>query len=357
MTRRDRVLVWTAGLAGFVLVLFLLRDILLPFVVGLAVAYLLDPAVDRLEAVGLSRTLATAAITGGFFALVVLSVLLLYPLLEAQTAGFLARVPEYAERIRGIALPIVEGRIPGFDADGLEKVSGVAAGFASQSAAWLADAAGNIWRGGVALFNFLSLLFVTPVVAFYSIRDWDRIVAGVDALLPPRNADTVREQMRLVDRALSGFVRGQSLVALVLGVIFAVGWSLAGLEFGLLIGLGAGLLAFIPYVGAIIGFGTAFVVALVQFGFDPLPLGLVALVFVVGQALDGLYLTPTLVGGRIGLHPVWVIFALMAGGALFGFVGVFLAVPAAAAAAVLVRFSIGHYRRSVCFPERERSAP
>ena len=347
MTRRDRVLLWVMGIVVSVLVLFFLRTILLPFVVGFAVAYLLDPAADRLEAAGLSRTLATTTITAGFFALVVLLILILFPLLETQTMGFLTRVPEYAERIRGAALPFVEGRIPGFDTEDLEGMRSVAAGFAAQSVAWLADALTSIWRGGVALFNFLSLTFVTPVVAFYLIRDWDRIVAKVDALLPRRNAETIREQMRLVDEALSGFIRGQGSVALILGVIFAVGWSLAGLEFGLLIGLGAGLLAFIPYVGAII-------VSLVQFGFDPLSLGLVVLVFVIGQTLDGLYLTPNLVGGRVGLHPVWVMFALMAGGALFGFVGIFLAVPAAAVIAVLFRFSIERYRRSAYFLEEGR---
>ena len=353
MIRWDRLLVWVAGIAVAALLLYLLRTILLPFVVGFAVAYLLDPAADRLEAAGLSRTLATTTIVAGFFALAVLSVLVLFPPLEAQTTGFLARVPEYAERIRGLAPLVLEGRIPGFDAADLEKVRGIAVGLAEESAAWLVALTG-IWRGGIFLFNFFSLLFVTPVVAFYLIRDWDRIVARVDALLPRRSAETIREQMRLVDQALSGFIRGQGSVALVLGAIFAVGWSLVGLEFGLLIGFGAGLLAFIPYVGAVIGFGTAFVVALVQFGFDPQPLGLVALVFVIGQTLDGFYLTPTLVGGRIGLHPVWVIFALMAGGVLFGIVGILAAVPAAAVIGVLVRFWVERYRRSDYFLEEKR---
>ena len=356
MIRYDRLLVWAAGIAVAVLLLYLLRTILLPFVVGFAIAYLLDPAADRLEAAGLSRTLATTTIVGGFFVLAILSILVLFPPLEAQTTGFLERLPEYAERLRKLALLVLEGRIPGLDAADLEKARGIVTRLAEGSAAWLAALAG-IWRGGIVLFNFLSLLFITPVVAFYLIRDWDRIVARVDALLPRRSLETIREQMRLVDRALSGFIRGQGTVALVLGVIFAVGWSLVGLEFGLLIGLGAGLLAFIPYVGAIIGFGTAFVVALVQFGFDPLPLGLVALVFVIGQTLDGFYLTPSLVGERIGLHPVWVIFALMAGGALFGIVGILVAVPAAAVIGVFVRFWVERYRRSGYFLEEKRGEP
>tara|TARA_A100001037_G_scaffold150700_2_gene136109 strand:- start:8446 stop:9519 length:1074 start_codon:yes stop_codon:yes gene_type:complete len=346
VSRREYILTWVLVIVACILTLYMLRAILLPFVVGFAVAYLLDPSADRLEAAGLSRTWATGVITAVFFGLVVLILLVLYPLLEIQVSGFLARAPEYAERIRGIALPFLEGRIPGLESGELDGMRGVAADFAKQSVAWLGDALGNLWRGGLALFNFFSLIFVTPVVAFYLIRDWDRIVAKIDALLPRRNAGVIREQMRQIDEALSGFVRGQGSVALVLGVLFAVGWSLAGLEFGLLIGLGAGLLAFIPYVGAVIGFGTAFIVGLVQFGFDPVHLGLITGVFVIGQTLDGLFLTPHLVGGRIGLHPVWVMFALMAGGALFGFVGIFLAVPAAAVIAVLVRFGIERYHNS-----------
>jgi len=346
VSRRDQLLIWGAALVVCVFAFYLLRTMLLPFVVGFAVAYLLDPAADRLEAVGLSRTLATAVITGTFFLLVVVLLLILYPLLEKQTVGFLARVPEYAERIRGLTIPFIEGRIPGFDSQNLEQMRGFATDFAKQSVAWLVEAFANVWRGGVALFNFLSLIFVTPVVAFYLIRDWDRVVEKVDGLLPRRSVEVIRTQLGLIDEALSGFIRGQGSVALILGIIFAIGWSAVGLEFGLLIGLGAGLLAFIPYVGSIIGYGTAFIVALVQFGFDPVPLGLITMVFLIGQTLDGLFLTPHLVGGRIGLHPVWVMFALLAGGALFGLVGILLAVPAAAVFAVLVRYSLGRYQSS-----------
>lgn len=346
MSIRNNIFAWVVIVFVCAVALYMLKAILLPFVVGFAIAYLLDPSVDRLEAAGLSRTLATTVITGAFFAIVILLLLVLYPLLETQTAGFLARVPDYVERIRGIALPFLEGGITGLESSDLDGIRGVAADFAKQSVAWLGQALGNLWHGGLALFNLLSLIFVTPVVAFYLIRDWDRIVAVVDGLLPRRDAEVIREQMCQIDEALSGFVRGQGSVALVLGVLFAVGWSLTGLDFGLLIGLGAGLLAFIPYVGAVIGFGTAFIVGLVQFGIDPLHLGLITAIFVVGQTLDGVFLTPHLVGGRIGLHPVWVIFALMAGGALFGFVGIFLAVPVSAVISVLLRFGIERYQTS-----------
>ena len=357
MSRRDQLLTWGGVVLVCILALFLLRAILLPFVVGFAVAYLLDPATDRLEAVGLSRTFATMVIIATFFAVVVTLLLVLYPMLEKQTAGFLARVPEYAERIRSVVLPLVEGRLPGIDVQDLAEMRSVATGFVKSSVVWLGEALTNVWRGGLALFNFLSLVFVTPVVAFYLIRDWDRVVGKIDGLLPRQSAEVVRTQMRLIDEALSGFIRGQGSVALTLGLIFAIGWSVVGLEFGLLIGLGAGLLAFIPYVGAIIGFGTALIIALIQFGLDPVHLGLITAVFVVGQTLDGLFLTPHLVGGRIGLHPVWVMFALMAGGALFGLVGILLAVPAAAVIAVLVRYAIGLYEESELYLGGADSGP
>ncbi len=356
MSRRDYIFTWVVIILISALAIYMLRAILLPFIVGFAIAYLLDPSVDRLEAAGLSRTLATVAITGAFFAIAIFLLLMLYPLLQAQAAGFLAQVPEYAERIRGIAIPFLEGSFPGLELGDLDGMRSVAADFAKQSVVWLGDALGNLWRGGFVLFNLVSLIFVTPVVAFYLIRDWDRIVAAIDDLLPRHDAEIIREQMLQIDEALSGFIRGQGSVALVLGVFFAVGWSLAGLDFGLLIGLGSGVLAFIPYVGAVIGFGTAFIVGLVQFGIDPFHLGLITAVFVVGQTLDGLFLTPHLVGERIGMHPVWVIFALMAGGALFGFVGIFMAVPVSAVIVVLLRFGIARYQSSniyLCAGDRE----
>jgi predicted PurR-regulated permease PerM len=349
MTRRESLFVWAGVLVAALVLIFSVRVILLPFVVGLVVAYLLDPAADKLEGIGFSRTLATTAITVVFFLGVVGLALVLYPLLEAQVVGFLDRVPAYVDRVRETAIPFLEGRLAAIQPDQAEQMRGLASSVARDAVGWLVESVRGVWQGGVAVFNFLSLFLVTPVVTFYLLRDWDRMVAWIDGLLPRRHAAAIGEQLRLIDEALAGFVRGQGIVALVLGVIFATGWSLAGLEFGLLIGVFAGLLAFIPYAGAVIGFAAAFAVALVQFGFDPFRLGIVTAVFIAAQALDGVFLTPHLVGGRIGLHPIWVMFALMAGGALFGFVGILVAVPVAAVVAVVVRYGIGRYRTSAAY--------
>lgn len=211
---------------------------------------------------------------------------------------------------------------------------------------------GGLWSGGLAVFNALSLVVIMPVVAFYLLRDWDRIVAHVDSLLPRDAADTVREQVREIDDRLSGFVRGQASVCLVLGTWYAVGLTIVGLDFGVLVGVGAGLISFVPYLGTALGLIAGLGLAIAQFD-SWLPIGLVAAVFATGQILEGYVLTPRLVGERVGLHPVWVLFALMAGGALLGFTGVLLAVPAAAVIGVLVRFAIGRYLQSPLYRSRK----
>lgn len=330
----------------FVILFYLVSPIIFPFVIGFAVAYVLDPAADKLEKIGLSRALATSFITGSFFAVTILILIILYPVIESQIGSLLVQIPHYLERGMHWFLPLVADSVPGLDNKNLIRIRDIATGFSDQALTWLADAFKNLWRGGFALFNFFSLIFITPVVTFYLIRDWDLIINRLDSLLPVDSAPIIREQARNIDDVLSGFVRGQGAVALILGLIFSVGWSLIGLEFGLVLGLIAGALALIPYVGAMIGFGGAFFLALLQYGLDPLNLGLVFIVFAVGQLLDGLFLTPHLVGGRIGLHPVWVIFALMAGGLLFGFVGILISVPLAAVVTVLVKYVTKRYKYS-----------
>jgi predicted PurR-regulated permease PerM len=192
------------------------------------------------------------------------------------------------------------------------------------------------------LINLVSLLVITPVVAFYLLRDWDRIVIQIDSWLPRRYAETIREQVRAVDATLAGFLRGQGTVCLILAIYYGLGLSLAGLDFGLVIGLVAGLLSFVPYVGAIVGLLLSVGLALVQFD-AWLPIAIVAAVFILGQVVEGNFLTPKLVGESVGLHPVWIIFALLAGGTLFGFVGLLLAIPAAAVIGVGVRFALDRY--------------
>jgi predicted PurR-regulated permease PerM len=222
-------------------------------------------------------------------------------------------------------------------------------------AGWITQILSGLVTGGVAIANLLSLIFITPVVSFYLLRDWDRLVAQVDSCLPRGSVGVVREQAGLIDRTLAGWVRGQFTVCLVLGTYYAAGLTLAGLDFGLVIGLLAGLLSFIPFVGAAVGLVGSVGLALVQFD-DWLRIAIVAGVFFVGQAVEGNFLTPRLVGDRVGLHPVWVIFALLAGGALFGFVGVLLAVPVAATLGVLVRFLLQRYLESDMYGSDEKQA-
>lgn len=348
MNREKQIWFWLAGLALFLTLLYALASVLTPFVAGLAVAYFLDPLADKLETRLKSRTAATALILLAFFAIVSGLAMALFPLLQAQVAGLVTRVPEAVAAAHDLIDPLIAQAQKSLGAEEIQKLRDGAGAFAGNAVAWLIDVLKNLFLGGKAVVNTLSLLFIMPIVAFFMLRDWDKLVVQVDELLPRASADTIRAQFHEIDATIAGFVRGQATVCLVLGTLYAVGLTLVGLDFGLLIGLGTGLMAFVPYVGMMIGLSVAFAVALIQFS-DLLPFVLVGAVFAAGQTLDAAFLTPNLVGGRVGLHPVWIIFALMAGGALFGFTGVLLAVPSAAVIGVLVRFAIGRYRDSALY--------
>ncbi len=356
MTRDNQIRFWLIGLAVFCALLWLLRDILLPFVAGMAVAYLLDPAADRLEKWGFSRALATAIITALFVLVVIAALLLFVPLLVQQIEAFSLRLPGYVENLRGLIAAVLEVLRDRVSPEDLERIRSAAGDFVGRGVDWLAGLLGGIVRGGVAVFSFLSLVFVTPVVAFYLLLDWDRLVVQVDRWLPRQHAGTIRAQVLEIDRRLAGFVRGQTTVVVILALFYAIALSLAGLEFGLIVGLGAGLISFIPYAGAVIGGVLSIGLAAVQFG-DLLNVGIVAAIFVAGQVIEGNVLQPILVGDRVGLHPVWIIFALFAGGTLLGFVGLLLAVPIAAVIGVLGRFAIERYVASTYYTGTEDTQP
>ena len=334
---------WLAALALGVLALYVLREVLAPFVAGAAVAYLLDPVCDRLQRLGLGRTLATTVVTLAFVVLVALLLLLLLPTLYHQLVSFIESLPSIIENIRERVLPLIEELRQA--AGQTAQISQAAGDFAGRAVNWVLQALGTLISGGLALVNILSLVFITPVVTFYLLRDWDRVLAHIDALLPREHAEIIREQARLVNETLSGFVRGQATVCFLLGAFYAVALSLAGLNFGLVIGLIAGILSFIPFVGTIFGFVASTGLALAQFD-EWHRIAIVIAIFLFGQMVEGNFLTPKLVGDRVRLHPVWVIFALLAGGTLFGFVGVLLAVPTAAVIGVLARFAISRYTAS-----------
>jgi len=321
------------------------RDVLLPFAVGAGIAYLLDPAADRLERIGFSRAMATSVITFVFFAIVAAAAVLVVPLLRAQIVDLIAKLPALIDAAMGWIQPTMEKLYTRLTPDQLARLRETAGAYAGDMLGWVGSLAGGLLRGGGAVLNILSLIFLMPLICFYLLRDWDGIVARIDALLPRAHAVTIREQARKVDETLAGFIRGTSIVCLSLAVLYAATLSLIGLDYGVLVGAVAGLISFIPYFGAVVGFVLGVGLALLQFS-DWLPIVLVAATFVAGQALEGNILTPKLVGDRVGLHPLWVLFALLAGGALFGFTGVVLAVPVAAVIGVLTRFAIERYRAS-----------
>jgi predicted PurR-regulated permease PerM len=346
---RARAVIGLAALVVLSLLIYLLRDVMLPFVAGIALAYLLDPLADRLERLGLGRLAASLLILALFVVVLVVSLLLLVPLVANQIAALIASLPQMVARLQGIlaerAGPLLQ-RFGG--ADALAELQSSVGTLASQGVTWLLAFLKSLWSGSQALISIASLLVVTPVVAFYILVDWDRMVAAIDGWVPPRHRTTVRGLAAQIDRAIIGFVRGQTLVCLILGSFYAIGLWMVGLNFGVLIGLISGFLTFIPYVGTLTGFLLSVGVALVQFwpGSDWLHIGLTIGVFLVGQFLEGNIISPKLVGDSVGLHPVWLMFALLAFGSLFGFLGLLLAVPVAASIGVLVRFALRQYLQS-----------
>jgi len=346
---------WAIALLLFLIFLYLFQGILLPFVAGLAAAYFLDPVTDRLEKVSRSRTVATVLAMFGFYVAICAFFLLFWPLLESQITAFAERLPGYLEEIRETVVPYLTGVFAELSPETVGKVKAAAGAEAGKVLTWLGGLAEHVWSGGLVLFNLLSLAIITPIVTFYLLRDWDKIVRQVDGWFPRAHAKTIREQFHEIDRTLAGFVRGQAMVCLLLAIFYGVGLTLAGLDFGLIVGIATGLISFVPYFGMLIGFAIGITLALLQFA-DWLPVGVVASVFLLGQVIEGNFLTPKLVGDRVGLHPVWIIFALMAGGALAGFLGVLLAVPVAAVLGVLARFAIRRYQASAYYLETAESA-
>lgn len=346
MSTERQIAFWITALLAAVLVLWLLSDILLPFVAGMALAYLLDPVADRFERAGMSRLAATATIVVLFILFLVLFVLLVGPLLAQQVTSLAERVPEYVNALQRFVVRNGEAvlqRVFRMSAQDLERSVATLMG---EGAAWAATLIASVWAGGLALLNLVSLFVVTPVVAFYLLLDWDRMVAKVDRFLPRNHVGAIREIGREIDVSIAGFVRGQGTVCLLLGLFYAVLLTAVGLNFGLLIGLIAGFISFIPFVGTIIGFVVSVGVAVFQFWPDWPWIAAVIGIFTLGQFIEGNILHPKLIGSYVGLHPVWMMFALFTFGYLFGFVGVLLAVPIAAMIGVLARFALRRYVQS-----------
>ncbi len=335
---------WGIASAIFFVVLWFLGDVIMPFLLGGAVAYFLDPVADRLERIGLSRAISVALITIFAVTMFVLLGLLVVPTLIEQAVALVDTTPQLFQDLQAF----LTDRFPDLvNTDSIlrKSLTSVAKTIQERGGELLNTVLGSV----SSLVNVLILFVIVPVVAFYLLYDWDRMIAQIDEMLPREHAPTIRRLAGEIDNTLASFIRGMGTVCLILGTYYAIALMAVGLQFGLVVGAIAGLITFIPYIGALIGGALAIGLALFQFWGDWFSIGLVAGVFVLGQVLEGNVLTPKLVGNSVGLHPVWLIFSLSVFGALFGFVGMLVAVPVAAAIGVLARFAIGRYKNSLLY--------
>ncbi len=332
---------WGIAAAVFLLALWVMGTVMLPFLMGGAIAYFLDPIADRLERAGLSRAAATSIISLGAMLIFVMLALLVVPMLSRQLVALVNDIPNIFARLQGF----LSARFPQMlepDSVVQQTLNSIGRTIQSKGGAL----ASSVLSSALSVINAVVFIVVVPVVAFYMLLDWDRMVERVDSWLPRDHQPTIRRLATQIDTALAGFVRGQVSVCLILGTFYSITLMLAGLNFGLIVGAIAGLITFIPYVGALIGGLLAIGLALYQFWGDWVQIGIVAGIFAVGQFLEGNVITPRLVGKSVGLHPLWLIFALSAFGSLFGFTGMLIAVPVAAAIGVLVRFALERYMDS-----------
>lgn len=350
-----RKIFWIGAGLAFLAFLILVKDVLLPFVLGAGIAYLLDPIADRLQRAGASRFWATMVIGVLFMVVALVTLIGLMPLVIDQLGKLALRMPDYIQALRDIFNSFMDKHFEGL-------ITEIDTGFDKAFQDLLLKAQGSMglflksaWTGGLAIVNILALILVTPVVAFYLLLDWNRMISAIDSWLPRDHADTIRGLARQIDAVISGFVRGQFAVLILLSLIYVLGLSIVGLNFALLVGLTAGLISFVPYLGPIVGFVVGGIVAVGQYWPEWVPIAGVLGVFVLGQFVEGNVLSPMIVGDRVGLHPVWLIFSLFAFAYLFGFVGMLIAVPVAAAIGVLVRFVLHQYLDS-SFYKGERPA-
>ncbi|OYU50008.1 MAG: AI-2E family transporter [Rhizobiales bacterium PAR1] len=350
MTLQRQISFWITCLLGLVAFLYLFSSVLTPFVAALILAYLLDPLVDWLERMRLGRLTATLLVLLLFVLIFVVVLLAAMPLMINQTSALIAKLPEYVTRLQTL---VAEQGGPLFErfggTDRLKEIQGQLGSSVGEGAKWLGGIVTSLLSGGHVILNLISLLVLTPVVAFYMILDWDHMVAKVDGWLPRDHRDTIRELITEMDRSVAGFLRGQATICLFLGLFYAIALSLAGLHFGFVIGIISGLIGFIPYVGSLTGLLLSVGVAIAQFWPDWTMILVILGIFGAGQFLEGNVLQPKLLGHALGLHPVWLMFALLAFGSLFGFVGVMIAVPLAAIIGVLVRFALRQYLASPVF--------
>jgi predicted PurR-regulated permease PerM len=347
-----QVVFWAAALAAFIALLWLLSTVLMPFIAGMALAYLLDPIARRAQHMGVPRAASALVMVIMVIVLLVLAVMTVTPIVSHQYEALSTRLPDYVAKLQSLVSDPGDSWLRNLLGDQIPDAGKSISTLVTQASGFVTGFLVSLWSGGRAVLSMLSLLVITPVVAFYLLCDWERVVVTVDGWIPLQHRDTVRGLARDIDNAIAGFVRGQAVICLILAVFYAGGLTLSGLNSGFLIGLGTGFLGFIPYVGALTGFLVAAIVAIAQFWPNWSPIFMVAGVFLIGQILEGYVLSPKLVGAKVGLHPVWMMFALIAFGYLFGFVGLLVAIPLAATIGVLARFALRQYLQSPIYTGR-----
>ncbi|MBU1175607.1 MAG: AI-2E family transporter [Alphaproteobacteria bacterium] len=349
MSLQNQIKIWLLLLAVMILGLWVFRGILLPFILGMALAYLLDPVADQFVRWRFSRLWASVVILAIAISIFATAFLLIVPLALQQAIGLAFRLPGYVNQLQDLA----NERVPEiFAALGEERVvqfQNTLAELLNQGIGIVGGLIAQVMQSGLTLINALGVIIVTPVVAFYLLLDWDRLSLTFDSLLPRQHRDEIRDVLADIDQAMAGVIRGQGAVMIILSVFYGVTLSFAGLNYGVAIGLTTGLLSFVPYVGFLTGFVLSMGVGIVQFWPDGIMLAVIFGIFVVGQFIEANVLYPNFVGNSIGVHPVWLMFALFAFGLIFGLIGIVLAVPMIAITGVLVRFAVRKYKSSALY--------
>lgn len=337
MIKQRQTWLWIGLGVAFIGSLYFLQSILMPFFTGLLVAYAMNPAVRNFEKWGISRAIGSGLMIISFFLLIGLLLFIAIPFIQKELLILASRVPQYGERIMNGLLPLLEDASTYIGPINEERLRDLASSYLGEVVKWGINFLAKILTSGVAIANLLSLIVITPIVAFYCLRDWNLIINTIDRWLPRPYDPMLRRLFADINTTIGGFAKGQALVCLMVGTYYSITLTLAGLDFGFVVGMVIGVMAFIPYVGALVGFMLSIGIALAQFT-DWSSVGIVAGIFAVGQSLEGYLLIPYFVGNRIGLHPVWVLFALLAGGVLYGFIGILFALPVGAAIGVLIRY-------------------
>lgn len=340
-----RTWLWIGLIIAIAGSLYLLEGILMPFLTGLLIAYGMNPAVRNFEKWGVPRSIGSSFLIVSFFLLIGLLLIIAIPFIQTEFLRLASRIPQYGERILAALKPLLEDASHYIEEHDVERLRTFATANLGEGVTWGLKFLVKILTNSIAFANLVSLIVITPIVAFYCLRDWNLIISTIDRWLPRTYEPTIRGIFTDINITIGGFVKGQAFVCLMIGTYYSIALTLAGLDFGIVVGIVIGVMAFIPYVGAFVGFMLSIGIALAQFT-EWSSVGVVAGIFAVGQTLEAYLLIPYFVGNRIGLHPVWVLFALLAGGALYGFIGILFALPVGAAMGVLIRYLRDYYFRT-----------